>query len=117
MLLEHDENRNRYRHNPCCLIHLNRKQARLESQVDLSLSPMGVTCAVRNFETPSVTTEFCLVPFASSAVSDRHTLAQRLLVPPPKANHELSHLYRGMRLPPLRQHNEFHRREHRFCET
>ena len=43
MLLEHDENRNRYRHNPCCLIDLNRKLARLESHLDLSLSPVGVT--------------------------------------------------------------------------
>ena len=42
-MLEHDENRNRYRHNPCCLIDLNRKLARLESHLDLSLSPVGVT--------------------------------------------------------------------------
>ena len=43
MLLEYDENRNRYRHNPCCLIYLNWKLARLETHLNQSLYSVGVT--------------------------------------------------------------------------
>ena len=54
MFLEHDEKRNRYRHNPCCLIDLNRKLARLETHLDSSLSPVGVThtCLSEKFKFP-----------------------------------------------------------------
>ena len=54
MFLEHDENRNRYRHNPCCLIDLNRKLAGLETHLDSSLSPIGVThtCLSEKFKFP-----------------------------------------------------------------
>ena len=46
----------------------------------------------------------------------RPTLAQSF-VSAPETRNDLSHLYKGMRLPPLSEHIEFPLHEQRFCEN